>query len=662
MRKASAASRQHGTTPLALVRHTYGSSTIDVGALGLATIAVFWPVLRNGFVNWDDPAVLIGNPRLGSPGVVAWAFTTTLIGHYQPLAWLLWSAAKSLFGLSATAFHGLSLAGHIVNGFLVYAVSLRLAEQAQFTPIQRRAAAVLAACVFLVHPTQVEVVAWASALPYVLSLTMLLGAFWAYLDGRPIVSIGCYATSLLIRASAIGFPLALLVVDIYPLERRRRTSLGRLALEKIPFAVLAGAAAIVEVKAREIASFQEVGIGARLTMAVTAPFVYLGRTLLPLRLSPLHPLPISPALELFPLVLGITGLVTLAAVAWTLRRRWPLIAVACVTYAVLLAPVAGLTPSGLQATADRYLYGPSVVIAIATGMAVARLPTPGRRTAAATVIVAAAVLLTLGVLTWRQTQYWRDSVALWTRAAEIDPQNDIATYNLAIALVEAGREDEAVTRYEQTLRLVPDHDLARRNLTLLQGAHAEREADRLAAEGRLNDAAEGYTRALSLDPNRLHARAARGILLARNGRYAEAAADLRVAFDADVKDAEVPNTLAFALMQAGQFAEAAAVLKRAIAQHPENVNLTHNLARLLATSPDQQVRDGTLALRLALDVRERTGGRDPRALDTLAAAYAAVGRLDMARETSSQAAALARKLGDLEAANELDARARSYRR
>jgi Flp pilus assembly protein TadD len=152
------------------------------------------------------------------------------------------------------------------------------------------------------------------------------------------------------------------------------------------------------------------------------------------------------------------------------------------------------------------------------------------------------------------------------------------------------------------------------------------------------------------------------MLFVRGGRFTEAAADLRIASDADVKDAEVPNALAFALMQTERSGEAAAVLKRAVAQHPENVNLAHNLARLLATSSDRDVRDPALALRLALDVRERTGGRDPRALDTLAAAYAASGRLDMARETSSQAAALARQLGDIAASDEIAAHARGYRR
>ena len=92
------------------------------------------------------------------------------------------------------------------------------------------------------------------------------------------------------------------------------------------------------------------------------------------------------------------------------------------------------------------------------------------------------------------------------------------------------------------------------------------------------------------------------------------------------------------------------------------MNVKHNLARLLATAADPRVRDGARALQLALEVCERTGNRDPRALDTLSAAYAAEGRFDLAREAASRAAARARELGDAEAAAAIDRRARSYAR
>src|SRR4029077_19486549 len=101
--------------PLAAQSAARGAQAVHIAGLALVTLAAFAPVLRNGFVNWDDPSVLLNNPRLAAPAIFAWAFTTMLIGHYQPLAWLVWSAVKSMFGLTAVAFHGLSLLGHLAN-------------------------------------------------------------------------------------------------------------------------------------------------------------------------------------------------------------------------------------------------------------------------------------------------------------------------------------------------------------------------------------------------------------------------------------------------------------------------------------------------------------------------------------------------------------------
>jgi Flp pilus assembly protein TadD len=250
---------------------------------------------------------------------------------------------------------------------------------------------------------------------------------------------------------------------------------------------------------------------------------------------------------------------------------------------LLLAPVIGLTPSGLQATADRYMYVPSVIVALAAGVAVARWTVRLRRASAAAVAIVVVVMLAvLAGLTWRQTRYWHDSIALWTRAFELDPHNDVASYNLAVAFADAGREEDAIRAYDATLRLVPDHDLARRNLAMLEAARTEREADRFASAGQLDEAEGLYARALSLDGTRLHARAAHGVLLMRRGRVDEAVPELRQAFDGGVKDPEVPNALAFGLAQQGDPAAAAAILRRALADHPGNRNLEHNLALLLA--------------------------------------------------------------------------------
>ena len=547
----------------------------------VATTAAFWPVLGNQFVNWDDPDVLLRNTQLASPGIVRWAFTTDLIGHYQPLSWLIWSALKSAFDLSAPAFHGFSLAAHLVNGLLVFVLALQLARAANLPDGRARIVAAIACFTFVIHPLRVEPVAWASAMPYVVSLSMTLLTVIAYVNRRVVLSVVCYAIALLTRASAIGLPFVLLLIDVYPLDRRRGATMGRLLREKIPFALLAAAAAIAETLTRESTTLREVGIGARLTMAVTAPFEYLGAMIFPAGLTPLNALPINPAINWPVIVMGTAALVSVTVAAWIFRRVWPAAIVGWVAFLALLAPVAGLTPTGVQATADRYTYVPGVVISVLLGALVARLNSSDRPRLALALPVAAALAVS-GALTWRQTQYWHDSIALWTRAIDLDPRNDVAAYNLAIAFADAGRESDAIGWYERTLRIVPDHDLARQNLAILQAAQAEREGNQLAQAGRADEAVTQYTRALALDSKRVHARAARGILLAKRGELSAAVSDLRLALDSGEADPEVANVLAFALVQTGNDQEASVVLTKAVAAHPDNANLKRNLDMLSA--------------------------------------------------------------------------------
>jgi len=634
------------------------STAASIAVLAVAAVAALRPVLHNDFVNWDDPAVLIDNLHLASSGIAAWAFSTTFMGHYQPLAWLAWSAAKSSFGLSPAPFHALSLGVHVANAIVVYVVTVRLAELAGQLPSQRRIAGVIAGLFFAVHPAAVEPVAWASAFPYVLSLFALLLSFLAYSSARPNASLVLYAAASLTRATALGYPLVLLVADRYVHDGRHRNLRARI-IDTAPFVAVAAAMAVAEYVSRDVTSLREIGIVARLTLAAVAPFVYLWRTLWPVALSPLYPLPIAASSEWVPLTAAFAGLLAITALAWRVRMRWPIVGIAWISYLALLAPIAGFTPSGLQATADRYMYVPGVVIAVVAGLAAGRAAMT-RAARFATIAAATGAIAVLGVLTWRQTQYWNSSTTLWTRVAELDPRNDIATYNLAIALAAAGRDDEAIASYERTLVLVADHDLARRNLAILRATQAERRADQLAAAGRAGEASAEYARALALDPQRVHARAARGMLLLQHGDLKGAAAELGAAVDGGTTDVAVPNALAYALMQTGDAAKAATVLSRAVEAHPDDINLTHNLARLLATAPDPRVRDGARALRLALDVCNRTGNRDPRALDTLAAAYAAAGQNDQARATAARAAARARALGDAAAAAEIEAHARRY--
>src|SRR5207249_8567009 len=149
------------------------------------------------------------------------------------------------------------------------------------------------------------------------------------------LSLALFALSLLARPVALGLPVALFAVD-WLIAREK--SVRRI----VPFVALAVAAAFVESAARPTAPLADVGIGARLTLAATAPFKYLWRTAVPLRLTPLDPLALAPRADVSAAIAGGIALVAISWAAWRWRDRHPGAAVAWWSYLALLAPAIGL--------------------------------------------------------------------------------------------------------------------------------------------------------------------------------------------------------------------------------------------------------------------------------------------------------------------------------
>jgi hypothetical protein len=95
---------------------------------------------------------------------------------------------------------------------------------------------------------------------------------------------------------------------------------------------------------------------------------------------------------------------------------------------------------------------------------------------------------------------------------------------------------------------------------------------------------------------------------------------------------------------------------------PDQARILNNLAWLLATDGDPELRDGTEAVRLAEQARALEGRDSPSLLDTLAAAYAAADRFPDAVETGRLAAQAARNGGDARLADEIEIRVDCYRK
>ncbi len=113
--------------------------------------------------------------------------------------------------------------------------------------------------------------------------------------------------------------------------------------------------------------------------------------------------------------------------------------------------------------------------------------------------------------------------------------------------------------------------------------------------------------------------------------------------------------------QRGDYERAKMQYMTAVQRNGQSLPALNNLAWLVATCPDDAVRDGTLAVKLANRAVEVTRSRHPGLLDTLAAGLAEIGRFAEAERTASLAAEQARQASQFNLAGEIEARAALYR-
>ena len=102
-------------------------------ALATVTVLAFLPVLRNGFVAWDDTRNLLENPHYRGFGwaQLRWMATESHYGHFVPLAWLTLAADYVVWGMNPAGYHLTSLLIHVATTLTLYAVARALIAAAK---------------------------------------------------------------------------------------------------------------------------------------------------------------------------------------------------------------------------------------------------------------------------------------------------------------------------------------------------------------------------------------------------------------------------------------------------------------------------------------------------------------------------------------------------
>lgn len=481
--------------------------------------------------------------------------------YYRPL-FLLWlRAVNSIVGLTPGWWHLLTIAAHLLATWMVYRLGVRL--------LRSHLAAALAALLFGVNPIHVEAVAWVSGIPEILLAIFGMASFLAYLNWRE----GGARRTWWMAASVVGYALAMLVKEtgvvlgviiaahayLFDEEMGSGASAlqrGRNAIRPmLPYAAVALAyfAARWNVLRGVVSPLHHRPLG---TVWLSWPKLlafYLRQLVWPFGLSAYYDVELVKGIGFHDVILPALLVLWIAALYAVIFRRSKLMLLAGIA---MLAPI---LPAMYAAVVfqmgdfvhDRYLYLPSVALALALGGALGRAQISPR----VQVGVGLAAAVALAVSTAVQCAPWDNDMALFTNARQHAPHNVRAMEGQAEAYGILGDMESAVRVQREVAEEQPDYWAGLCNLGMYYyriGRYPEAEQALLHAIDhwpagikpmsanqfyflgmsrlqmhRPQDSEEPLRRAVELRPEAAGYHYALGVVLRQQGKQEEAAAEFR---------------------------------------------------------------------------------------------------------------------------------------
>jgi protein O-mannosyl-transferase len=418
--------------------------------LAIAVTAIAWGAVPWGTFQFDDFRNVVRDPATTDVAVLL----ERLPHGLRPLTRLSYFIDAHLYGMQPAGFLATNLLLHAITVVLVFALARRRLDNM---------AALAAALLFAVQPANAEVVAYVSGRSTGLMTPLLLGGLLLYNDGKRVGALLLFCLACLAKEHALVFPALVLAWEFT--RTWPRSGLVR------DFAIAIGLAGIVAAGLLVSDSYRTLlphwladrSIGENVLANARAIPQMLSLWVRPWALSVDHDF--DRRLHFGASIAGLLLLLIAAGLAFALRRRRPILALAIAWPLIALLPTNSvLAKPDLVTEKPLYLAWAGVSIALGAGVT-ALLRSTANRTAQRVILSAAGLLLCalIGASFWRAS-LWRDPIALWADAVAKAPHKSRCWNNLGMANLAAEREREAVAAFERAVFLDPANKYAALNL------------------------------------------------------------------------------------------------------------------------------------------------------------------------------------------------------
>ena len=630
----------------------YSYHLIVIAVISLVCAAIYSNTLNSAFV-FDDFVNIKKNPyvRLKSldyQKLYDVGFKSRLPN--RPVSNISFALNYYFGEYDVTGYRVVNIIIHLINGILVYFLSLIIFKQSSHVSHQRILhiqtdsipfMSLFVSLIFITHPIQTQSVTYIvqrmnsmAAMFYLLSLLLYIKGRLSRIKWKQWgLFCGCFASWIMALGSketAGTLPFIILIYEWYFFQNLQSDGFRQnikyvfalfailvfivfIYLGKRPFDTILGSY-----------TYRDFTLSERVLTQFRVVVFYISLLFFPhpSRLNLLHSFSISHSLFVpATTLLSLLFIVGLIGYAIFISKKQRLLSFIVLWFFINLIIESSVI--GLEIIYEHRLYLPLFGFALLTAYLLFGLLSKKQHWA---FFISVLIVLSLGAATYVRNRVWQDETTLWPdvisknpkshraynnfgtalneqdrtgeaiehflQALRIRPDYGHAHYNLGNALDKLGRTGEAVEHYLQALRIRPDYEKAHNNL-----------GNALDKLGRTDEAVEHYLQALRIRPDYENAHYNLGFAFAKQGRTEEAITHYLQVLRITPDHIDAHNNLGIALARLGRTDEAIKHFLQVLRVKPNDADAHFNIGLALAQRgrTDEAVEHYHQALRIKPD-------------------------------------------------------------